>query len=119
MRKVEIVEVIGKDLTARERVKIKDTAAMVKLDEATKTGDVIITPEFWAVLNITSDEYDPREAFVVADKDGTMYYTGSTAFMASFTEINDEMAGEEYQIRVYRAPSKKREGKDFITCTIV
>ena len=119
MRKVEINSVIGKDLTARDRVKIKDTSAMVKLDEATKNGNVVITPDYFAVLTITSDEYEPREAYVVVDKDGTFYYTGSSSFMSSFTEIYDEMGVEDYQISVYRKPSKKREGKDFIACTIV
>ena len=119
MRKVEINSVIGKELTARDRVKIKDTAAMVKLDEATQKGNLTITPDYFAVLTITTDEYGQREAYVVVDKDGTFYYTGSSSFMSAFTEIYDEMIGEDYQISVYRQPSKKREGKDFITCTIV
>lgn len=119
MRKVEINSVIGKELTARDRVKIKDTSAMVKLDEATQKGDVVITPDYYAVLTISTDEYGQREAYVVVDMDGTYYYTGSGSFMTAFTEIYEEMIDEEYQIKVYRMPSKKREGKDFITCTIV
>ena len=119
MRKVEINSVIGKELTARDRVKIKDTSAMVKLDEATQKGNLTITPDYFAVLTITTEEYGQREAYVVVDKDGTFYYTGSSSFMSAFSEIYDEMIGEDYQICVYRQPSKKREGKDFITCTIV
>lgn len=119
MRKVEINSVIGKELSARDRVKIKDTSAMVKLDEATQKGDVVITPDYYAVLTITTEEYGQREAYVVVDTDGTFYYTGSASFMTAFTEIYEEMVDEDYQIRVYRQPSKKREGKDFITCTIV
>ncbi len=59
--------------------------------------------------------------FIVVDKDGEKYVTGSQSFISSFTDIVDEMleAGEtDITIEVYRKESKNYKGKDFITCSI-
>ena len=54
---VEIAET-SKELSAKERIKIKDTTDAVKLDEATQSGAVIITPAMYAVLNIHNEKSD-------------------------------------------------------------
>lgn len=118
------VKEVSKDLTHKERVQLMDTTSAVRLDKATQGGeDVIIDPDFWAVLSIHNEKSDDKdyENYLLVDKGGVRYVTGSKAFWSTFTDIVDEMSDsdEEYQIRVYRSPSKNYSGKDFITCEII
>lgn len=120
---VTITEV-SKDLTHKERVQLMDTTSAIRLDKATTDGEeVIIDPDFWAVLSIHNEKSDDKEYdnYLIVDKGGVRYVTGSKAFWSSFTDIMDEMAGsdEDFKIRVYRSPSKNYSGKDFITCEII
>ena len=110
-----------KDLTAKERIAIKDTTNAVKLDEATKEGTVNIVPEYYAILKIHNDKVaDDYLNYLIVDKDGTKYVTGSNSFWSSFMNIYAEMINEndDWSIDVYRCPSKNYKGKDFITCSI-
>ena len=118
---VDIVE-SNKQLTAKERIKVKDTTSAIRLDEATQYEAIDINPDTYAVLHIHNEKSDNTDytAYIVIDKDGTKYVTGSESFWSSFMNIYEEMDGEqeEWGIKVYRAPSKNYKGKDFITCTI-
>lgn len=111
------------ELTARERIRLKDTTDSIKLDERTRLGDVIITPKGYAILDVHNDKGDDKDytQYLVIDNDDTKYLTGSNSFWSSFKAIFDEMVGEteEYQIKAYRVPSKNYKDKDFITCSIV
>ena len=118
---VTVVE-SSRELTAKERIKIKDTTDAIKLDEATQKGAIVIAPDMYAVLGIHNEKSSDKEYknYVLVDKDGTKYVTGSSSFWSSFKDIYDEMSGEseDYSIKVYRAPSKNYAGKEFITCSI-
>lgn len=122
MFRAEIIDA-SKELSTKEKVMLKDTTGAIKLDDATKEGDVIINPVMYAVLKIENDKSDNPEYYnyIIVDADGTKYVTGSTSFWNSFTDIISEMSGsgEEYSIRVYRRPSKKYTDKEFITCSII
>ena len=117
------VKEVSKDITHKERVQIIDLTDCVKLDEATREGPVLIDLDYYAILEIHNEKSDDKdyENYVVADKNGTRYSSGSKSFFNSLVFIYAEMAGsdEEWQIKVYRRPSKNRPGKDFITCSIV
>lgn len=120
---VKVVE-CTKDLTAKERVKIKDTTNAIKLDEATQGGSIVIAYDYHAVLAIHNEKLDDPDYWqcVVVDTAGNKYVTGSESFFTAMTEIVDEMtaAGEtDYQLEVYRMDSKNYKGKQFITCSIV
>lgn len=119
---VELKEA-SKQLTAKQKIAIKDTTSCVKLDDATKEQPITITPDFWAVLSVHNEKSDnpDYENYVIVDIDGVRYVTGSTSFWSSFQNIATEMANEdeEWGIRVYRVESKNYKGKSFITCTIV
>lgn len=112
-------------LTAREKVMMKDTTEAIKLDEATQeTGAIIITPVNHAVILIHNEhsENTDYEVYVLVDKDGQKYVTGSESFWSTYTEIYEEMLDaeeEDYSIKVYRRPSKKYAGKEFLTCSLV
>lgn len=120
---VKVVE-CTKDLTAKERVKIKDTTNAIRLDEATKSGSLVIAYDYHAVLEIHNEKLDDPDyrQYIVVDKAGNKYVTGSESLFTAMTEIVDEMsaAGEtDYELEVYRMDSKNYKGKQFITCSIV
>lgn len=114
----------SKELTARERVMLKDTRNAIKLDEAVSETPLVISPDYYAVLDVhneKSNEDKDFQNYVVVDTDGNKYVTGSISFFEAFTEIVEEMdgTGEEYQIEIYKLDSKNYKGKQFITCSIV
>ena len=115
---------VSKELTARERVMLKDTRNAVKLDEAVNDTPFVISPAYYAVLDVhneKSKEDKDFQNFVVVDTAGNKYVTGSTSFFEAFTEIVEEMSGtgEDYEIEIYKLDSKNYKGKQFITCSIV
>lgn len=113
----------NKELSAKERIKLKDTSDAVKLDEATKDESVIITPVAFAVLDIHNEKSDNKDYknYIIEDANGTKYVTGSESFWTSFVDIYNEMADETepWQIKAYRLPSKNYKGKEFLTCSII
>ena len=114
----------SKELSAKERIALKDTTYAVKLDEVTQTEPVTIVPGYWAQLDIHNEKSDNKDykMYVLVDGEtGTKYITGSDSFWTSFMDIASEMVNEveEWAIKVYRMPSKNYKGKEFITCTIV
>lgn len=117
------VKEVSKELTHKEKVQITDLTDCVKLDKATQEGSVLIDLDFYAVLDIHNEKSDDKDYvnFVIVDKDGTRYSTGSKSFFNNLVDICEEMedSDEEWKIKAYRKPSKNREGKDFITCSIV
>lgn len=113
----------SKQLSAKQRIAIKDTTNAMKLDEATASAEnVLIYPEMWAVLAIHNEKSEDvdYENYVLVDKDGTKYVTGSKSFWTAFMDIYREMENEdeEWGINVYRMESKNYKGKQFITCSI-
>lgn len=113
----------SKELSARDRVAIKDTTNAISLDEATKEAGVIIDIDFYAHLRVHNEKSDDKDydKYVIVDKSGNKYVTGSESFIDSMIDIIDEMNGsnEEFQIEAYRMPSKNYKGKEFLTCSIV
>lgn len=118
-----LVSETSKELTAKERIQIKDTTDAIRLDEATKENAVMIDVDFYAVLNIHNEKSDDKDytTYVIVDKDGQRYTTGSPSFWSSFMNIYTEMKDESepWSIKAYRMPSKNRAGKDFITCSLI
>lgn len=113
----------SKELTAREKLFIKDSSNAVRLDVATAEGSLNIEPDYYAILTIYNEKAEDKEynQYVVVDAAGCKYVTGSESFFKAFLEIFETMADEteEYSIDVYRMESKNYKGKSFITCSIV
>lgn len=116
----------SKELTAKEKIKLKDLSNSQNLDALTQEeGKVLINVDYYVILSIhnaKSVERPDYENILIIDKDGNKYNTGSGSFIAAFTDIFEELAdaGEtECQIEVYRKESKNYKGKEFITCSIV
>lgn len=122
----------SRKLTAKERIAVLNGMGAQSLDAATQVEDVVIHPDYYAILNVHNEKSDNKDYvnFIVVDKSGAAYVTGSESFISSFTAIYDEMekanaeaieAGEDpedYEIVVYRQESKNYKGKTFITCKI-
>lgn len=112
------------ELSARERIKIKDFTNATQLDEAA-SGDtpLVITPSAYAILDVHNERSDKDKdyvKYVILDKAGNKFITGSNSFFKSLMEIWEEMSptGEEFEIEVYKVPSKNYKGKSFLTCSI-
>lgn len=119
---VEIKE-SSRDLSAKERIMLKDTSDAVKLDLACDEEVVIITPDSYAVLNIHNEKSDNKdyENYILQDENGEKYVTGSPSFWSSFMDIYNEMKKEteKWSIKVYKLDSKNYKGKQFLTCSII
>lgn len=113
----------SKELTAKERVQLKDTTNAIQLDDVTKESAFVFDPAFYATLEVHNEKSEDKDyrKYVIVDKNGTKLVTGSESFITAFREIMDEMEGsnEEFSIEAYRVPSKNYKGKEFITCSIV
>ena len=119
---VEIKET-SKELTAKERIALKDTSNAIKLDTACDENDVIIEPAYYVILAIHNEKSDnvDYENYVIIDKNGAKYVTGSLSFWYSFMDIYCEMDGEDepWSINAYKLDSKNYKGKKFLTCSII
>lgn len=118
---VEIKET-SRELTAKQRIALKDTSDAIKLDIACDE-DTVIEPVDYAVLSIHNEKSDnvDYENYVIIDKNGDKYVTGSASFWNSFMDIYNEMQGEEeaWSIKAYKLDSKNYKGKKFLTCSII
>lgn len=117
------IQFASKELSAKQRVMLKDTTNAISLDEATQGAPLVIDPDFYVTLAVHNEKAEDKNYLkhVIVDKAGTKYVTGSESFFSSFRGIMDEMVDtdEEFQIQVYRMPSKNYKGKEFLTCSIV
>ena len=122
------VSYTSKELSAKERISIKDTTNATPIDTAIDNPDIplLISPDFYAVLKVHNEKAKDNPdytKYVIVDKSGQKYVTGSESFFNAFSEIWEEMSadgnGEDFSIECYKRPSKNYKGKSFITCSIV
>lgn len=122
---VKVVE-SSKELTKKETVMFKDLSDAVNLSEFIdeQHGAVMIDVESWAELAIHNEKAKEGQDkdytnYVVVDKNGTRYYTGSESFWSAFNDIWCDMydSTEEWSLKVYKKQSKGK--KDFITCSVM
>lgn len=113
----------SKELSARDRVAVKDTTNAIALDDATKDSPLVIAIDYYVELAVHNEKSEDKDykKYVVVDKSGNKFVTGSESFFTAMLEIMEEMAesGESFEIQVYRMPSKNYKGKEFLTCSIV
>lgn len=118
-----VVKESSRDLTAKEKVMMKDTSDCVMLNDEAEKGALLIDPDFWCTVAVHNEKSDNKdyEVYIIVDKNGTKYKTSSENFMNSFEDIMADMTGstEPFQIKVYVLPSKNRSGQTFLTCSLV
>lgn len=118
------IKTSSKEFTAKERIMMKDFSDAEQFDDIIDTTPLIITPESWAeiaVHNENSKNDKDYTKYVIIDKDGRKYITGSNSFWVSFMDIWGDMSGEDeaWDIKVYKKKSNNYAGKCFLTCSIV
>ncbi|MBO7733617.1 MAG: hypothetical protein J6S67_13725 [Methanobrevibacter sp.] len=120
------IRTASKELSAKERVAIKDTSNCISIDEATTNNDkVIINYDYHVILDIHNEHSDNKDYVktVVVDKNGDKYVTGSQSFTTALVDIVDEMVeageGDNIQLQCYRKDSKNYKGKQFITVSLI
>ena len=121
---VKIIETSFTDLTTKQRVMLKDTTNAVKIDDVvTPDNPLVLDICDYAVIQIHNENSDDKEykQYMYITTDGMKYVSGSVSLFTSFLDIYEEMedSNEEYQIKIYKVPSKNYTNKHFITCSIV
>lgn len=114
-----------KELTARERIKLKDMSNAVSIDAMLEDdAHAVIEVDYWATVQVHNEKSTNKdyEKIVIVDTAGTKYVTGSPSFKRSLEDIVSELkeAGEDsgFAIEVFRKDSKNYSGKYFITCSL-
>ena len=124
---VTIDEVFSRrELTFKERVILKDTTAAVGVDQIVdSTTPLDLRLSHFALLNVhneASKDKDYRQVVIVSD-DGNRYFSGSDSLISALLDIWAEMRNcpedEDWQLRIYKLPSKNYTGKEFLTCTVI
>lgn len=119
--KAEVIE-SSRQLTARERIRFKDLTDAISLDTVTNEALTIEVKDY-AIVKVHNEKSDNKEytKYVLEDKDGNLYATGSESFWKSFKDIWDEMSNETeaWMLKIYKKDSANYKGKQFITCSIV
>ena len=126
MFKSEVKEVVGKELTKKEKVMLKDLTDCTVLGTEVEASecDIIIHPAFYAILSVHNDALSEPdyEAYVIVDRDGTKYQTSSDSFITSFRDIISDMEDEDpetWAIKVTLKASKNRTGKSFLKAVLI
>ena len=114
----------SKELSAKERVMLKDTTACTQLDDVVQLGGekLSIKPDIYALVEVhnekSKDKKDYQKLILVENETGNRYVTGSDSFIRTFFDFVEEMDGEDFEILVFKKESKNYAGKGFLTCTI-
>ena len=116
----------SKELSAKEKIALKDYSNATPLDSALNDIDVLtITPVAYVILDVHNEKSKQDKdyvKYVLIDNGGNKFVTGSESFFTSFKDIFDTMAeeapGEEYSVDVLKKPSQNYKGKSFITCAL-
>lgn len=119
---VEIKE-SSRELTAKQRIALKDTSDAIKLDTACEVEAIIIEPVDYAVLSIHNEKSDTvdYETMLSLTKMAINTLPVHQVFWSSYMSIYNEMQNEEeaWSIKAYKLDSKNYKGKKFLTCSII
>ena len=118
------VKYSSKELTAKERIAVKDSSSVIKLDDVVKEDSVIIKVDYYAIIAIHNEKSETKDydKIVLVDKEtGKRYTTGSRPFITTFENIFEEMEEEteDWSIVVFAKESQNYKGKYFLTCSIL
>ena len=115
----------SKELSAKERIMLKDTGNATKLDTLLEDGAIEISVDYYAIVDIHNEKAKQDKDYsqiVIVDKAGNKFTSGSNSLIEAISDMADELAGEgieEFTVSIFRKPSKNYTGKYFITCSLV
>lgn len=115
----------NKELTAKQRIMLKDISAARNINDILKeVPELILDIDLIAAIDVHNEQAKDNEDYTVysmIDVEGERYQTSSESFYQQYMDIFNEMQGSEesWQIKVYKQQSANDATKSFITCTIV
>ena len=118
----------SREFSAKERVMYKDLGNATQMVDFAKSAlendaKAIIDVADYAVIAVHNDATEDKDYtnYLLIDKNGEKYYTGSVAFWNAFMNIYSEMkdSDEEWAIQLNLLPSKNYKGKEILTCSLV
>lgn len=122
--KAELEYVSKEELSPIEKVKLLDVSDAHSLDELVKRNTTVeINFDYYAKINIHNEHSNGDKDYVkyiVVDKDGNKFVSGSQSLMNSLEDIIDNLSSlgcTEFRLKVYSKPSKNYSG-NFLTCSI-
>ena len=118
----------SREFSAKERVMFKDLGnaeSMIDFAKAAAENNAKATIDVadFAVISIHNEATEDVDYtnYLLIDKNGNKYYTGSQSFWNSFMNIYNEMkdGNEEWGIELNLLPSKNYKGKEILTCSLI
>ena len=118
----------SRELTAKERVMYKDLGNALSMVDYAKQcaeegGKAIIDFKDYVIINIHNEKAEDVDYtnYLLIDRTGNKYYTGSQSFWNAFLNIYNEMKDEteEWGIELNLLPSKNYKGKEILTCSLI
>lgn len=115
----------SKELSAKERIILKDTGNATKLDTLLEDGPVEVSIDYYAIVDIHNEKAKSDKDYsqiVIVDKAGNKFTSGSNSLIEAISDMSDELYDEgieEFSVSIFRKPSKNYSGKYFITCSLV
>lgn len=119
----------SRELSARERVMFKDTQNAISMNDFAESaksegGKAIITGvKDFVIVGVHNDNSDDKDYdnYIIIDKEGEKYVTGSASFWNAFKAIWDEMKDEpeEWSIQLNLIPSRNYQGRNVLTCSLI
>jgi len=119
----------SRELTAKERITLKDFNDCIGLDTVTNDTDgIILDPDVIVEVQVHNERAKDDKDYstiVILDKNGTKYSTSSISLRDSISDIMDELTDlsdeerADLKIKVFKKPSKNYTGKFFLTATVI
>lgn len=114
----------SKELSAKEKVMLKDISNATKLDTACESESIVVHPDFHVILDVHNSKSENPDYvnYIIVDKDGHKYVTGSPSFWSAYNDIMSEMYevdDDDWALEIYKLDSKNYKGKKFLTCSII
>ena len=118
----------SREFSAKERVMFKDLGnaesmidyARAAIEQGAKATIDVADFAVISIHNEATDDVDYTN-YLLIDKNGNKYYTGSESCWNSFKNIYNEMkdSDEEWGIELNLLPSKNYKGKEILTCSLI
>ena len=119
----------SRELTAKERITLKDFNDCIGLDTVTnETDGIILDPEVIVEVQVHNERAKDDKDYttiIILDKNGTKYSTSSNSLRDSIADIMEELKELSevertgLKIKVFKKPSKNYSGKFFLTATVI
>ena len=102
-----------KEVSAREKIRLKNFSDFIQLDEATENDSALIDIDYVATVHVENDKSDNPEYYkqVYIDKNGQGYVSGSETLFRQFEDIYEEMKNEGLESRCTKHHLKTLKGK--------